>query len=182
VLTDQAKNEKRRRDVEWVVKLTAYHGFRINEAANLRKQDVRKIDGVWCIDINDEERRIKNLPSVRVVPLHPKCADFAKYASDANGSWAFEALKYYKEGQRAGWIIRRFGAFLDEIGITRSKVTQHSFRHRWIDAARAAGVPEDVRRAIAGHDSEEGAHGDYGDGFGVKMMAKWMRKVDPLKR
>lgn len=180
VLTEQTNSEGRRQDIEWVIKLTIYQGCRINEVANLRKQDVRKIDGIWCLDLNDEERRLKNLRSVRVVPLHPKCSGFAKFAAKSEGPWVF-GLTDYKEGQRAGWIIRRFGAFLDGIGITRPKVSQHSFRHRWIDAARAAGVPEDVRRAIAGHESEGGAHGDYGEGFGVARMLEELRKVDPLK-
>ena len=97
------------------------------------------------------------------------------------GPWAFGALAVYKEGQRAGWIIRNFGAFLDEIGIIRPKVTQHSLRHRWIDAARSAGVPQPVTMAIAGHDGGGGVHDDYGDGFDVKFKLKWLKKVDPLK-
>ncbi|MGE0768385.1 MAG: site-specific integrase [Hyphomicrobiaceae bacterium] len=180
ILTGQTSNEDWRRDIEWVIKLATYHGCRINEVANLRKQDVRQVDGIWCLDVNDEERRIKNPTSVRTVPLHPKCSGFIKHVARSEGPWVFD-LTYYREGQRAGWIIRRFGAFLDEIGITRPKVSLHSLRHRWIDAARAAGVPEDIRRAIVGHDSEAGAHGDYGSGFDVKTMLPWLRKVDPLR-
>lgn len=34
--------------------------------------DVVSMDGVWCLDINDDgKKRLKNAPSKRIVPLHP---------------------------------------------------------------------------------------------------------------
>ena len=58
-------------------------------------------------------------------------------------------------------------------------MTLHSMRHRFIDAARDAGVPDDRRKAIVGH-TELGAHGKYGRGAGLKALATEMARVDPL--
>lgn len=167
-------------DVLWALRLAAYHGMRIGEVCQLRKEDVRLEHGVQILDIHDAHGHVKNAASVRKIPLHPKCTGFMAYAKRAPGPWVF-GFTDYKEGGRAGWIVRNFPKFRREVcGIPDdAKVTQHSFRHRFIDACRDAGVLEDRRHAIVGH-AEKGAHGKYGDGPGLKVLAAEMAKVNPL--
>jgi integrase len=56
----------------WLLRLLAFTGCRLAEAAGLRSEDVRQVDGVWCISIEDSPvRRIKTASSRRVIPLSP---------------------------------------------------------------------------------------------------------------
>ena len=62
----------------WIIRLGYYTGARLNEICQIYKTDIRNIDGIWCLDINDEgnksvkdKRTKKKKASVRLVPLHP---------------------------------------------------------------------------------------------------------------
>jgi integrase len=173
---------RRHADVMWILRLLAYHGARANEIAQLRKEDVTTIDGVDVLMIHDasDGQSVKNDWSVRNVPLHPECKAFMDYAASAKGPWVFGSMVDYSEGRRAGWIIRHFPEFRRTVcGITDPKIKLHSIRHRYVDAMRDAGVPEDRRHAIVGH-AEAGAHGEYGRGPGLQALALEVAKVDPL--
>ena len=57
----------------WLPILGLYHGNRLEECAQLQREDVREGDSVWYFDINDEdEKQVKNAQSKRRVPIHPK--------------------------------------------------------------------------------------------------------------
>ena len=102
---------RRHADVLWILKLLTYTGARANEVAQLRKEDVRTVDGVPVIVIHDasEGQSVKNNSSVRSVPLHPEiCSAFLDYVASAAEPWVFGTMKPYAEGGRAGWIIRHF--------------------------------------------------------------------------
>lgn len=64
----------------------------------------------------------------------------------------------------------RLNDWLDSIGITDPlKVAAHSLRHRVADKLRAAGIREELRWAILGHERVTVARG-YGHGFPVTML------------
>lgn len=61
-----------RDDKYWLPLLALYHGNRLEEFAQLRREDVKNEGGIWYFDINDDgERQIKNEQSKRRVPVHP---------------------------------------------------------------------------------------------------------------
>ena len=47
--------------------------------------------------------------------------------------------------------------------------------------ARELNIPEPISRAILGHTLGSGDHGKYGAAPSLKLRAKWIAKVDPLK-
>jgi integrase len=65
----------------WLPLLSLYQGCRVEELAQLLIEDVQKIDGIWCLIIDDvpvasgEEKRLKNDASRRRLPLHPAVID-----------------------------------------------------------------------------------------------------------
>ena len=71
---------------------------------------------------------------------------------------------------------KRLTGFLREIGIVDAAKVAHSFRHRAQDRLRAAGVPEDVRWALLGHEKRTVAS-SYGKGFPVPMLKKAIDKI-----
>lgn len=163
-----------------VIRLMAYHGARSKELCQLRACDVRNLGGVDYISINDAVGSVKNKPSVRDVPLHPKCRDLLKLAkSKAPGAYLFD-YPMWKDG-RQGKFQQRANAFVRRIGITDKKLSIHSWRHTWRTLARELNMPPPVSRAIMGHTLGKGEHEKYGEGPSLKLRAKWIAKVDPLK-
>ncbi len=71
---------------------------------------------------------------------------------------------------------KRLIVFLRKIGITDPNKVPHSFRHRAQDRLRAAGVPEDMRWALLGHEKRTVASG-YGKGFPVPMLKEAIDKI-----
>ena len=71
---------------------------------------------------------------------------------------------------------KRLIAFLRGIGITDPNKVPHSFRHRAQDRLRAAGVPEDMRWALLGHEKRTVAS-SYGKGFPVPMLKEAIDKI-----
>ena len=53
--------------------LGAFTGARREEIAGLAPADIVEIDGIECLNIEDSElRRIKNISSNRIVPIHTR--------------------------------------------------------------------------------------------------------------
>src|ERR1019366_769401 len=71
---------------------------------------------------------------------------------------------------------KRLTGFLREIGIVDAAKVAHSFRHRAQDRLRAAGVPEDMRWALLGHEKRTVAS-SYGKGFPVPMLKEAVDKI-----
>lgn len=57
----------------WLPLLGLYTGARINELIQLHLEDIKKIDGIWVININSdaEGKKVKTSSGKRLVPLHP---------------------------------------------------------------------------------------------------------------
>lgn len=175
-------------DFAWAVKLLIYHGARSGEVAQLKVGDVAKLHGIDVLRIHDRHGRVKNKFSVRDVPLHPKCAEIIAYARAVEqehgaDAWLFQTFEAQKQG-RAHKFQTYFGrSFLRtrKVDIKDSRYTLHSLRHSFRTACREASVPEAVSRALMGHSMGGGEHGAYGTVPSMKLRAKWIAKVDPLK-
>jgi hypothetical protein len=60
-----------RDDKYWLPLLGLYHGNRLEEFAQLRREDVKREAGVWYLHIHGQDgRQIKNEQSARRVPIH----------------------------------------------------------------------------------------------------------------
>ena len=163
-----------------VMRLLAYHGMRAGEACQLRACDVQRLSGVDVVSINDAAGSIKNKPSLRDVPLHPQCRELLKLAkSKVPEAYVFDYPMW--KHSRAGKFQQRANAWLRSIGITDKNITIHSWRHTWRTMARELNIPEPISRAILGHTLGSGDHGKYGAAPSLKLRAKWVAKVDPLK-
>src|SRR5262249_34536831 len=69
----QAGTEIIRDDRFWLPILGLYHGNRLEEFAQLRREDVQNDGGIRYFNITDEDgRQLKNEQSRRRVPLHPE--------------------------------------------------------------------------------------------------------------
>jgi integrase len=158
----------------WMPLLGLFTGARINELAQLHLTDVKVIDAVHVIDINDEElKKLKGSASVRTVPLHPKLIElgflgyvdllrsegrrrvFPEYTrSRAKDGYGKNASRQFTDYRRKHGVHRGETRVSDDGWTGDSKVVFHSFRHSANSALRRAGVPLERRERLVGHSSE----------------------------
>lgn len=168
------ENEEHR----WFHVLGLATGARLNEICQLRSADVIERDGVVCVNLTNEPdehggKLIKNASSVRTVPLRSEiAAPFKAFARSRNGllfpGWQSVDGTSNKASKRLGCVIKP---------VTKDKrYVFHSYRHRFEDACRAAGVAKDIRGALTGHaDSDVSA--SYGNGFPVSVLSEAVERL-----
>jgi len=63
---------------KWPTLIAMFTGARLNEVAQLHTTDIREQDGIWIIDINDDDgKMLKTAASRRIVPVHQQLLVFA---------------------------------------------------------------------------------------------------------
>nr|WP_162244620.1 tyrosine-type recombinase/integrase [Afipia sp. Root123D2] len=141
----------------WIPSLCAYTGARVGEMAQLRKQDIRKVDGVWMLRITPEAGSVKTNEQ-REIAIHPELIrqGFIDFVSQSTGP-LFCAKKsprqgsdqnptYKKVGERIAKWIRK------EVGITDKNVSpNHAWRHRFVTVADDVDMKESTMDYILGH-------------------------------
>lgn len=169
---------------QWVIRLIVYHGARSGEIVQLQKADLQTQYGVTFMRLRDDDdgRSIKNAQSVRDVPLHPVCADFAAFVASREGPNVFD-YPVWKHGGMSPAFQRRVHKYLRSVGALPAddrKKSLHSARHLWRDLAREIGMPLEISKAITGHSQGRDAHAGYGQGPSLKSRADWIARIDPI--
>jgi integrase len=177
----------------WLPLLALFTGARLGELAPLTIADVTadEATGISTIKVTEDleqGRRLKNVGSRRVVPIHPELVrlGFLRFVEDVRQGGGSKARIFPlltpgpKGGLGEAWS-KWFGRYIRGLGITNRASVFHSFRHSFKDALRAAGVSEDVNDALTGH-SGGGVGRDYGAKqivrrFGLLRLAEAMAMV-----
>lgn len=172
----------------WLPILAAYHGGRLEEFADLRRRDVRVIDGVWIMAVewseggpDERERRIKNENANRNIPLHPELVrlgflDYVQKTAPKAEDALFPDLAPQGPDQKRGpRMTRWFGHYRKAIGVYREGVGMHAFRHTAITRLTNAITDFQQKRHrdfIMGHGGG-GTEGDtrYDKGAGLQAAA-----------
>lgn len=143
----------------WAPLLGPFVGARIEEVAQLRIDDVERINEVWCIRICnlDDDQNIKNPGSYRRVPLHEtviKCGFLAYVASQARAGHERVFPSLSNENANAVWsnaLGKWFGRYLDTVGLSDPRLDYHSFRYTFRQQCSLSGIENEVRDALTGH-------------------------------
>ncbi len=150
-----------RDDKYWLPLLGVYHGNRLEEFAQLRREDVKCGDGVWYLHIHGEgDRQIKNEQSARRVPLHPELErlGFLTYVRDTApkpNDMVFPLLKPGGPDKKLGYYFTKWWTnYRKAIGLYEPGLDYHSFRHGVTTKLYAAGVARDVVDELTGHEGE----------------------------
>lgn len=156
-------------DVFWLPILGLFTGARMNELCTLATIDIKehKEDGFYSISINNEIGTLKNQASKRVIPLHNKIIEigFLDYIQDVKkfGSvMLFPNLQPDTFGSFIKEPSRRFGKYLDDIGINEKTKVFHSFRSTLITHLRNKDdVKKENRLAFTGHEIDDTQNKHY---------------------
>jgi integrase len=141
----------------WLPWLCAYTGARINEVANLHREDFLESEGFWFFKINTSGgRSVKTASSVRYVAVHPalEVEGFRQFVEDATGGRLFASGA---DDVVRDWFWDKAGA-----GITRKGVSpNHGWRHLFEDLCIRDGVADSAKDYMTGR-VQPGSAKDYG--------------------
>ena len=165
----------------WVPWVCAYTGARIAEICQLRSEDIKQIDGIWCIAFAAEAGSLKNVNSERVVPVHSALNDegFLKFATSKSKGPLFDDLSPDRFGSRGGTGTKILSRWIRSLGVTDKRISpNHSWRHRLKTLGRRHGLAVDILDAMTGHGRKTVAD-TYGD-FPPDAMQREISKIPSL--
>jgi len=139
----------------WLPLLCLFQGARLEEMAQLYREDIKHDHGVWYFDINDRgDRKLKNAQSRRLLPIHPEIIklgflDWVEREAPCPSDRVFRGLKPVGPDRKLShYVTRWFGKYRRRIGLT-GKANLHSFRHNVTTGLLRAGVlPHIVDRLL----------------------------------
>ncbi len=142
----------------WLPLLALYHGNRLEECAQLRREDIQEEDGIWFMNITDEgERQTKSMASNRRVPLHPRIEelgflDYVRRVSVTADDRIFPKLRAGGSDKKYGHgYTKGFTKYRKDIGVYERGLDYHSFRGGVVTKLYAAGVPEEHIDELCGY-------------------------------
>lgn len=163
----------------WLLSLGVITGARIGELCHLTAKDIRQVEGLWCIDINEDEdgKSIKNKHSKRLVPLVDGAFGF-------NLATFLEAIKEghlpSAQGINGDSASRKMGPILKTIlkdNHEGSRQTFHSLRRHFGSSMQAAGVEVSASQAAMGHATGTITYDLYGSGVPLQRVHAAMQKA-----
>jgi integrase len=141
-----------RTEFKWASLALMFSGARCMEVVQLRHQDIRQVEGIWCFDFKtvDEGHRVKNLPSVRLVPIHSQLIQLGFLDSlkpDGTDKRAFPLIHPKGSLLISMWYSR----LLKALSLKRPAVSLHSLRHTLtVKLAQARTFPA-LQNRLLGH-------------------------------
>ena len=179
------KNQQSNRpDRYWIPLIMLFTGSRLEEAAQLHVEDIKQVEGVWCIDMNDEggDKGLKTQTSRRVVPLH---------------SWLIEQglLEYWRQATKQGserlWpqlhkaangygsaISKWFNGRLRKVGVTDKRKVLYSTRHTVATRLKHADAQDHTIAELLGHKVEGITMSRYGKKLNVHNLQDAIQLLD----
>ena len=154
----------------WAPLLCAHHGLRIEEAAQLRRRHFVWIEGIFCIDLeNDPTLALKNDNALRCVPIHKGmfALGFDAYLSKiAPDDLIFGELSNDNaHGTYSESLIKRYGRYLRELfdRPTAKSLTNQGFRHLVAHLLKNTKMKRDWINELIGHEGERISEADRYD-------------------
>jgi hypothetical protein len=169
--------DPRERDVEfWLPLLAIYQGRRVGEITNRLTGDIQRdpLNGIDYINVvMSKDQQQKNVGSLGQYPIHPELIrlGFLLYVNERK---ARGDTRLFPRVRSSWW-----GNYREETRITEERKVFHSFRSNWTQTAKNAGVPKELRNALAGRiigDTEETHYGSE-EGYALTLLLPELRKV-----
>ena len=172
----------------WLPVLGLFTGCRLEELCQLYLDDIRQIEGLWCIDLKEgrPDQSLKTASSERVVPLHPFLTEdlnligFAKVLESKGETRLFPELNRY-QNKYSHYASKWFSDWKAKVGIqapSREK-TFHSFRHTFTDNLKQQLIEISIVDELTGHAIQGESFGRYGKPYRIKtLLEEGVMKLD----
>ena len=172
----------------WVFLLGIFSGMRTNEMCQLRLSDLKRVDKIWFMFVEDsEETRVKTESSIRKVPVHPQLIelgfiDYVGTLKKQKKGRVFWELSENRDGF-ASHLSRHYNQrVLPTLGIWK-KYTKvlYCTRHTFINKLYSEKVDENVIKTLVGHEKEFTMKHYGGDPFTPEVLLEEISKVNYSK-
>jgi integrase len=146
-----------RTELRWLMLLALYTGGRINELAQLHKNDVRQEGGIWYINISNEHdgQHVKSEAGFRVVPVHSAliAAGFLDYHKQLKNGMLWPTIEPGGLDNKYGWNPSRwFTLHRRKVGVDRKRCVFHSFRKNAAQALKNKKATPSQIAELIGHE------------------------------
>jgi integrase len=161
----------------WLPILGIFTGARISELCQLKPENIFVENGYWAFNItdDDEDQTIKTEAGIRKIPMHHWLIKmgFLDYISDVKkyGGTIFPYMTPDQFNHYSKTPGRRFGEYLDTLGIVEKRKVFHSLRKNVNDKLKQNGVPEETRCQFIGHDHETTNSGVYSEPHSLEYLS-----------
>jgi len=172
----------------WLPLLGLFTGARIQELCQLHLKDIKQEEDIWVfsliIDEGDQDKRLKNVNSERLIPIHQTLIDigFLTYYKRRVRHKDKRLFPELRNSDREGYsqaASKWFARFKKTLGFeTDGKKAFHSFRHTLADNMKQRCVDESITAAIIGHKHESITYGRYGKDYSVKLLKEEIDKIE----
>jgi integrase len=156
--------------------ICAYSGARLNEIAQLDRDDIQRVDGIWIFKIQGGEgKALKTANAARTVPIHSSLVDavLGQLKTVPKGNlWGLEIGHNRHSGALSKWLARKLDAVTDD----RKKVV-HSLRHSVATQLKGRGFAEYLIESLLGHASKSMSTGRYGHEVPVAKLAELVESI-----
>ncbi|MGB3222542.1 MAG: tyrosine-type recombinase/integrase [Desulforhopalus sp.] len=167
----------------WTPLIALYSGCRLEEICQLHLEDIRQEGGVWIFDINNkDEKKIKNMSSERLVPLHPHLIEIGlvkhvEILREQGETRLFPELRRRRDGY-GQTVSKWFQRYKERCGIESGK-TFHSFRHTFITHLKHKQIDSFMIHELDGHAIDSETMGRYGKRFTPEiLLGEAIEKID----
>lgn len=174
----------------WIPMIGFYQGMRLEEIAQLHLEDIYQNESdMWVFDLNENTnknnqsvKKIKNNPSVRIVPIHPKLIefgflDYCEMVKKAGHERVFYNLKDGRDGFGRGvgdWFNTQTKRHISN----SEKKSFHSTRHTFMQLLKDISVDEHKITGLVGHGEEKLAYNQYGHEFPPEVLFPELIKIE----
>lgn len=177
-----------RDDAYWFLPIALYTGMRLNEISEIRLDDIKIVDDIWCFDLRGHNT--KNITSRRLVPICQQLLNLDLLAyiyklKERRRKFLFYQIRLGRKAPgKSGWgepISRWFNrSVIKVIGINKeiesknkTTVVFHCFRHTMIRACIEKGAQKHLVKRIVGHSQDDqitlGVYSDV-DNISLKVL------------
>ncbi|BAH75894.1 site-specific integrase [Solidesulfovibrio magneticus] len=168
----------------WIPVLGLFTGARLDEIAQAKVDDVREIDGIWCLVVeSSEDKSVKTASGNRNIPLHPFIVHGLRFLSFVNQQRAngetelFPGLKRV-QGRKGHYASKWFGEYRDKLNIPKTK-TLHSLRKNFTKNLAIHDVPANMIKRLDGHSlSNDVTEHHYIQDIPVYKLAEYIKKLN----
>lgn len=159
---------------KWIALIMLYSGMRAGEASQLHKEDLIKVDGIWCFSVNnDKGKTVKNSTSIRFIPVHKKLIKLGILDLLNNDTeWLFGDTCITSNNFSYHWNTE----YQKNAGI---KANRHSLRHRFSTILhQTEGVLPEVVSQLLGHAQQSISLRVYSKGFNIQALKTVVDKLN----
>ncbi len=170
----------------WIFLLGIFSGMRTNEMCQLRLSDLKKVDKIWFMFVEDsEETKVKTESSIRKIPLHPQLIELGFVDYVANLKRRKKSIRIFWEltEDRDGFasnLTKHYNQkFLPAVGIWKKHTkVLYCTRHTFINKLYSERVDENVIKNLVGHEKEFTMRHYGGDPFTPARLLEEISKVN----